>query len=870
MPAASISIDSEGIERLFAARGWRVFDYQREVWRAQADGESGLIHAPTGTGKTLAAWLGLLIDPARRDTGLSVLWITPMRALAADTRIGLQSACTDLGLDWRVELRTGDTSSHARARQRRELPNALVTTPESASLLLSYADLVPAFAKLQAVVVDEWHELLGTKRGVQTELVLSRLRALSPGLRTWGVSATLGNLDEAMRSLLGPRTAGRCISADLAKDIRIDTLLPAVAERFPWGGHMGLSQAPRVIEAIRAARTSLIFTNTRNQAERWYEELAKADPPLKLALHHGSLDPALRAAAEDGLKQGTLDAVVATSSLDLGVDFTPVDQVIQIGGPKGIARLLQRAGRSGHRPGQISRVVCVPTQAIEIAEFAAAREASAQGKVESRRPLTHALDVLAQHLVTLALTHSVSADDVRREIASTHAYAELGHADWNWVLDFAMRGGSALAAYPQYHKVVEDERGLLHVPDATIARRHRMSIGTITANPLVRVAFVRGGSLGSIEESFASRLKPGDSFVFAGRRLTLVRIKDMTAQVKAGGSGALITRWDGGRMPMSSELADGLLRLFSGFDADTGSLRAPSPQTGQDSAAEREALSPLLSIQSRWSSLPLPGELLVERTRSREGDHLFMFPFAGRSVHEGLSALIAYRFSRRRQASFVFSVNDYGFELMARELPELDEDEIRALFSPTDLDTDLVASINASEMARRRFREIARIAGLVFEGHPGARKTMRQVQASAGLIFDTLERYDPENLLTKQALREALDHLLDASRLREAAQRLHTANVRLNRTERFTPMAFPLWATRVSSNQLSSEDWRTRVENMLDALERAAGGTRGPALDVFPLPGDAPASTSPSSDAKKKRARRPRRPRMSSFRRPLS
>ncbi|TDU23248.1 ATP-dependent Lhr-like helicase [Panacagrimonas perspica] len=870
MHGASATPDLADIERLFAARGWRVFDYQRKVWQAQARGESGLIHAPTGTGKTLAAWLGLLIDPARRDEGLSVLWITPMRALAADTQAGLQASCTDLGLDWNVELRTGDTSSHVRTRQRRNLPNALVTTPESASLLLSYADLVPAFSNLQAIVVDEWHELLGTKRGVQTELVLSRLRALSPGLRTWGVSATLGNLDEAMRALLGPKKTGRCISADLAKDIRIDTLLPDVAERFPWGGHMGLSQAPRVIEAIRAASTSLIFTNTRNQAERWYEELAKADPPLKLALHHGSLDAALRATAEDGLKQGTLDAVVATSSLDLGVDFTPVDQVIQIGGPKGIARLMQRAGRSGHRPGQLSRVVCVPTQAMEIAEFAAAREAAARGNTESRRPLTHSLDVLAQHLVTLALTRSVGADDVRREIASTHAYADLADTDWNWVLDFVMHGGSALAAYPQYHKVVEDQDGLLHVPDATIARRHRMSIGTITANPLVRIAFVHGASLGSLEESFASRLKPGDSFVFAGRRLTLVRIKDMTAQVKAGGKGTLITRWDGGKMPMSSELAEDLLRLFSGFEAGSGALRALSPLTEQDSAGERNALAPLLSIQSRWSSLPLPGALLVERTRSREGDHLFMFPFAGRSVHEGLSALIAYRLSRKQQASFVFSVNDYGFELMARELPELDEDEIRALFSPVDLDADLVASINASEMARRRFREIARISGLVFEGHPGARKTMRQVQASAGLIFDTLERYDPGNLLTKQALREALDHLLDASRLRETAQRLHAAQVTLNITERFTPMAFPLWATRVSSNQLSSEDWRTRVERMLDVLERAAGGTRGPPLDVFPLASDAAGPKPATTDTKKKRARRPRRPRMSSFLRPLS
>lgn len=847
----------ERIERAFDARGWRVFDYQREVWRAQAKGESGLIHAPTGTGKTLAAWLGLLADPRRHDQGLSVLWLTPMRALATDTTAGLQSACRDVGVDWKVEMRTGDTSSHVRARQRRQLPNALVTTPESASLLISYADLIPALSNLRAVIVDEWHELLGSKRGVQTELVLSRLRALSPGLKTWGVSATLGNLDQAMHALLGPGRKGRCVSAEIDKRVVIETLLPDVAERFPWSGHMGLGQAARVVEAIRRARTSLLFTNTRSQAERWFERLSSVTEPtpLRVAMHHGSLDPALRAAAEDGLRQGTLDAVVATSSLDLGVDFTPVDQVIQLGGPKGIARLLQRAGRSGHRPGQVSRIVCVPTQAIEIAEFAAAREAAAEGTVEARVPLSNALDVLAQHIVTLALTGRVTADEIRREIAATHAYAGLGEDEWSWVMDFVTRGGSALAAYPQYRKVAADADGFLHVPDATLARRHRMAVGTISSDPQVRVAFVRGSSLGTVEESFVSRLRPGDSFVFAGRQLTLVRVHEMVAQVKAGGGGTQVPRWLGGKSPLSSELSDRLLRLISEFDP----THAKRKHASRDPAtvAELATLAPLLEIQSRWSGLPLPGTLLVERTRTREGEHLYCYPFAGRHAHEGLSALMAWRLSQRRRASFVFSVNDYGFELLSRELPDLEADEIRALFSPENLDADLVASINASEMARRRFREIARIAGLVFEGHPGQRKTMRQVQASSGLIFDTLTRYDPDNLLTKQALREALDHLLDVRRLRATAERLHASPVVLHRTGQLTPLAFPLWAERLSSQQLTSEDTRTRIERMLDALEIAAGGTRGPPL---PPPLEAP-SPSPRRERPDER-RRPRRRRL--------
>jgi ATP-dependent Lhr-like helicase len=852
MPAPSPRPDViERIERAFAARRWRVFDYQRDVWRAQAKGESGLIHAPTGTGKTLAAWLGLLADPKRCDDGLSVLWITPMRALATDTTAGLQSACRDIDLDWRVEQRTGDTSSHVRARQRRKLPNALVTTPESASLLLSYADLIPAFSKLRAVIVDEWHELLGSKRGVQTELVLSRLRALSPRLVTWGLSATLGNLDQAMRALLGPDKKGRCISGEIDKRVVIQTLLPDVAERFPWSGHMGLGQVSRVVEAIRGARTSLLFTNTRSQAERWFEKLSAVDdPPLRVAMHHGSLDPALRAAAEDGLRRGTLDAVVATSSLDLGVDFTPVDQVIQLGGPKGIARLLQRAGRSGHRPGQVSRIVCVPTQAIEIAEFAAAREAASEGTVEARVPLTDSLDVLAQHIVTLALSGRVTAHEVRREIAATHAYAGLDEGDWNWVMDFVTRGGSALAAYPQYRKVAEDADGFLHVPDATLARRHRMAIGTISSDPQVRVAFVRGSSLGTVEESFVSRLRPGDSFVFAGRRLTLVRVHEMVAQVKAGGGGTQVPRWLGGKSPLSSELSDRLLRLIAEFDPKHPRKKHPSRDPA--TLAELATLAPLLEIQSRWSGLPLPGSLLVERTRTREGEHLYCYPFAGRHAHEGLSALVAWRLSQRRRSSFVFSVNDYGFELLSRELPDLEPDEIRTLFSPDNLDADLVASINASEMARRRFREIARIAGLVFEGHPGQRKTMRQVQASSGLIFDTLTRYDPGNRLTKQALREALDHLLDVRRLRATAERLHASPVVVHRTEQLTPLAFPLWAERLSSQQLTSEDTRTRIERMLEALEIAAGGTRGP-----PLP--PPLEAAPSAPKQRNRERDPRK-----------
>jgi len=809
------------IEAWYARRGWTVFDFQRACWDAYGRGESGLIHAPTGCGKTLAAWLGPLLEAEGADEPIRVLWITPMRALAADTTANLQAACEALEVPWKVECRTGDTSSGARAKQRKRLPQCLVTTPESASLLLSYADLIPQWRGIRAVVVDEWHELLATKRGVQTELVIARLRALAPGLRVWGLSATLGNLDEALAALLGTsnplppgeggaqrrvRARGHTYGADLPKTLHIDTLIPDAVDRFPWGGHMGLPLLPKVAEVLDRAGSTLVFTNTRAQAERWFEAIQMIRPELPSALHHGSIDAEARAAVEQGLKDGSLRVVVATSSLDLGVDFSPVEQVVQIGGPKGVARLLQRAGRSGHQPGVASRIVCVPTHALELAEFAAARAAVEQRRIEARKPLINCLDVLAQHVVTLALTGTMTADAIRAEIASSHAYAALPDAEWQWVLDFVMRGG-ALHAYPQFRKVIARDDGVLVVDDATVARRHRMSVGTITSDSMMRVKYLSGAGVGSIEESFITRLKPGESFLFAGRKLTLVRVKDMAAYVKPGGKSQTIPRWNGGKMPLSSTLAESLVEL----------LAAPERQP----APELQALAPLLAIQRQWSRLPQPGVLLAERARSREGEHLFVYPFAGRHVHEGLAALVAWRLSKRAKITATLTPNDYGFELLAESLPPLDGAALKALLAPEDLDLDLPASLNAAEMAKRRFREIARVAGLVFEGYPGSGKTVKQVQVSSGLLFDVLVKYDRDNLLTRQALAEVLEQQLDYQRLKQAVQRIASHDVLIVDTPRFTPLAFPLWAERIGS-RLSTEDWKDRVLKMAATLEKAA------------------------------------------------
>ena len=810
--AVSAAITGHALDSWFSDRGWRIADFQREAWQAYLNGESGLIHAATGTGKTLAAWGGPLLealsDPAPAP---AVLWITPLRALAADLTGNLAAVAAGLDLDWRVESRTGDTSASRKTRQRSKLPEALVTTPESLSLLLSYAETQHQLRKLRAIVVDEWHELLGSKRGVQLELCLARLRHLNPALRIWGLSATLGNLDEARKVLLGPNCNGQLITANQTKPNRIDSLLPDSIDRFAWGGHLGTRLLPEVISALERANSTLLFTNTRSQAELWHQALLRERPDWleTIALHHGSLDRGLRDQVEAGLRAGDFRCVVCTSSLDLGVDFAPVEQVIQIGSPKGIARLLQRAGRSGHQPEQTSRVLCVPTHALELAEIAAARQACEAGHIEARSALRNCLDVLVQHLVTLALGGGFSADTVEAEIRDTWAFADISAGDWQWALNFISQGGNALQHYPEYRRAVIVD-GLYRVPDRRIAQRHRMAIGTITSNSAMQVRWLKGGTIGTIEEAFITRLKPGDQFLFAGRLLQLVRVRDMTAYVRAARSKKTqIPRWQGGRMPLSTELAAGV------------QAQLLAAREGHASEPEMQMLQPLTDLQQRWSTLPGPTDLLVEIHKSREGHHLFLFPFAGRLAHEGLAALLAYRLGQQAPRSLSFSCNDYGVELLSPAAFELDIDQLRALLTSENLAVDLLAAINAAELARHEFREIARVAGLVFQGYPGHGKSARQLQASSGLLYDVLERFDPDNRLTQQARRELLLRQLESERLFTTLTATDQRNIVLTRPRRLTPLAFPLWAER-QRERLTTESWEDRVRRMADQLEQAA------------------------------------------------
>jgi ATP-dependent Lhr-like helicase len=799
-------------EDWFAGRGFTPFPFQREVWAAIARGESGLLHATTGSGKTYAAWLGALALVQPRP-GLQILWLTPMRALAADTTRALALPLPALAPFARVAARTGDTPSTERARQERSPPTALVTTPESLTLMLTRASAASDLGGVRVVVVDEWHELIGNKRGVQVQLALARLKRWNPALAVWGLSATLGNLDEALHTLLGARTPGQLVRGRVDKTLVVDTLLPADPGRFSWGGHLGAQMQQPVVDEIERSGTTLVFTNVRSQAEIWYQMLIQARPDWAgaVALHHGSLDKSVREWVELGLKEGRLKAVVATSSLDLGVDFLPVERVLQLGSAKGVARLLQRAGRSGHAPGRPSRVTLVPTNTLELVEAAAARRAALAGRVESRSSPAKPLDVLVQHLVTVALGGGFVADELFDEVKTAPAYAALTRDEFDWALAFVERGGESLAAYPEYHRVKRDEHGVYRVPDRGIAKRHRLQVGTIVSDASMQVKWLSGGTIGTIEEGFIARLNKGDHFVFAGRVLEYVRTQDMAAYVRlATKKKGLVPAWAGGRMPLSSELADAVQAMLEG--AAQGDFFEP----------EMQAAMPMLKAQQRLSALPTRSRLLVEQHRSREGHHLFFYPFAGRNVHSGLAQLLAWRLARREPNTFSLSVNDYGLEVLAAKPLVLDDADWGTLFATRGLLADVLASLNSGELAQRRFREIARVAGLVFSGYPGAPKSLRQLQASSALFFEVFRKYDAGNRLLGQAEGEVLAQELELERLRATLERLRKLPLERVTLKTPSPFALPLMVERLRE-QLSTEKLKDRLERLIAEGEAALG-----------------------------------------------
>ncbi|MGZ8293116.1 MAG: ligase-associated DNA damage response DEXH box helicase [Telluria sp.] len=812
---------AQAVDGWFAGRGWKVFPFQRAVWKAALAGESGLLHANTGSGKTYAVWFAALQrglrGTGRKKSGLRVLWITPMRALAADTQRALEETAADLAPGWTIGARTGDTTSAERARQARGLPSTLITTPESLSLLLSHAKAQEQFAALDMIIIDEWHELMGSKRGVQVQLALARLRRWQPELVVWGLSATMGNLSQAREVLLGE---GRSVlvEGEMRKEIRVDSLIPANVSRFPWGGHLGIQMLNPVIDEIEHYNATLVFTNTRSQSELWYQNILEARPDWAgvIALHHGSLDREVREWVEMGLKKGELKAVICTASLDLGVDFLPVERVLQIGSAKGIARLLQRAGRSGHAPGRVSRVTLVPTNSLEILEAAGAKQAVAARRIEPRLAPNKPLDVLVQHMVTVALGGGFESQPFYEEVRSSWSFRALTREEWQWALDFVARGGQSLVAYSEYQRVVPDEQGVYRVPNLALGRRHRMGIGTIVSDSSMQVKYMSGGRIGTVEESFISRLKAGDHFLFGGRILEFIRVHEMTGFVtRATGARGAVSRWQGAKMPMSSELAHASLEQLR--MAAQGVYEGP----------EMQAIKPLLEIQQKWSALPTIDTLVVESMKSREGHHLFVYPFAGRSVHMGLASLFAYRIGKQQPSTFSIAINDYGFELLSPEAVDWKRvfdgatGADVALFSTELLLEDVLDSLNATQLAQQRFREVARIAGLVFQGYPGQPKSTRQIQASSSLFFEVFRKHDAGNLLLTQAQREVMEQELELTRLRDTLAELHIRSVAYREVKRATPFGFALMVERFRE-KLTTEKLGDRIARMLRELEKAA------------------------------------------------
>ncbi len=792
----------------FQTLGWSPFDFQTQSWEAYFQGLSGLVNAPTGSGKTYSLLIPILLEGMNQpQPGIKAIWITPIRALAKEIELSSQRAIQGLGLTWKVGVRTGDTSTRERARQKEQPPDILITTPESLHLLLAQKGYPDVFRGVNAIVVDEWHELLGSKRGVQMELALSRLKHLLPALKIWGISATIGNLEQAKEILLGnsfPEGQTQLIRSNLQKKIVIESILPDEVEQMPWAGHLGIHLLEKIIPIIKKSTSTLIFTNTRSFAEIWYQRMLDHAPELAglIAMHHSSISQELRSWVEDQLHEGKLKAVVCTSSLDLGVDFRPVETIIQVGSPKGVARFLQRAGRSGHQPGAISRIFFLPTHSLELTEAAALREAIDQNVVEDRLAYVRSFDVLIQYVLTLAVGEGFDPIRLLPEIRSTFSYASITDEEWWWVLNFVTTGGAALTAYDEYRKVIITN-GIYKVEDRRVALRHRLSIGTIVGDNSLYIKYISGKYLGTIEEYFIASLKPGDVFWFAGRSLELIRIKDMEVQVRnSQRKTGRVPSWQGGRMPLSSQMSELLRQKI--HEAATGTEKDP----------EIFFLKPLMELQRVRSYIPRRDEFLIEYFQTTEGYHVVMYPFEGRQVHEGMGALLAHRLAQIKPLSFSIAMNDYGFELLCdQEIPIYEAIETNVLNSD-NLWRDIQTSINSTEMAKRKFRDIAAISGLVFKGMPGKPIKDRHLQSSSQLFFNVFHEHESNNLLLLQAMEEVMDFQLEEARLRSALQRIAHQKIVIREPDKPTPFAFPIMVDRMRE-KLSTERIEDRVRKMI-------------------------------------------------------
>ena len=805
-------LDFSSFNEWFKQQNWTVFPFQQQTWQYFAEGKNGLVNAPTGSGKTYSLWVPIIAEIAQHKTnqkGLKALWITPLRSLAVDIKASAERLIRELELDITVGIRNGDTSPSERQKQKRKMPDLLITTPESMHLLLATKNYPTLFKNCNAVVVDEWHELLGTKRGVLVELALSRLKTISLP-KIWGISATIGNMDEALQVLLGEdyfSLEKEMVIANITKKITVKSILPKEVERFPWRGHLGLHLLDETIPILKSSKSSLIFTNTRSQCEIWFQKILEKYPEFAgdLAMHHSSIDKQMRVWVENALRQDNLKAVVCTSSLDLGVDFAPVETIIQIGGPKGVARFMQRAGRSGHRPGEPSVIYFLPTHAIELVEALALQKAVKEKTVEERLPYINSFDILVQYLTTLAISEGFKEGQIFNEIKSTFCFQDLNEEVWLWALDYITTGGNSLKGYNDYHKVVIDDEGVYRILNKGIAMRHRLQIGTIVSDAVLKVKYLSGKFVGSVEEWFISKLKPGDVFTFAGKTLELVRIKHMDVQVKkSSAKKGLVPAWMGGRMSLSAQLSEGLREVLYELK-------------NKHDSPEYKSLEPILIQQKKESIIPAPKEFLIEVFETKEGFHHVFYPFEGRFVHEAMASLIAYRISELMPISFSLAFNDYGFELLSDQ--KIDDQLLlkKSTWSYKNLNADLYKSLNATEMARRKFRDIAVISGLVFSGYPGKALKAKHLQSGSQLIFEVFRDYEPDNPLFLQAYRETFEYSLEEGRLFKAFQRIDQQEFIIKMCSFPTPFSFPIITDRLRE-KLSSEKLEDRIKKMIANL----------------------------------------------------
>ncbi|MBL6456305.1 ligase-associated DNA damage response DEXH box helicase [Belnapia sp. T6] len=758
----------------FAARGWTPRPHQLALLRAAEAGQSALLVAPTGGGKTLAGFLPSLVDLARSPrAGLHTLYISPLKALAVDIARNLMAPVEEMGLPIRIETRTGDTPQNRRARQRADPPNLLLTTPESLALLLAQPEADEFFAGLGAVVVDEIHALAGTKRGDQLALCLARLGRLAPGARRVGLSATVAH-PEPLRAFLSPSGAPEAVRLVQVRGGAAPELSITLPEgRLPWGGHMGLASMPEVYRRIREARVTIVFVNTRAQAELCFQALWRLNEDgLSIALHHGSLTVEQRRKVEAAMAAGKLRAVVATASLDLGIDWGDVDQVIQVGAPKGVARLLQRVGRANHRMDEPSRAVLVPANRFEVIECTAALEAVRHEELDGDLPRPGGLDVLAQHILAMACHAPFHPDELYDEVRRAAPYAELSRRDFDDVLGFVENGGYALRVYERFRKLFRDAEGMVHVRDQRVARQLKMNLGTIVETPLVKVRLRGGPVLGEVEEWFISTLVAGDCFIFAGQTLRFEALDGVSAVVSRGGEGEpRVPAYAGARMPLSTWLAARVREIIH----DPRKWRLlPAP------------VRDWLRLQQHRSMLPPKDGLLIE-TFPRGGRwFLVAYCFEGRLAHQTLGMLVTKRMERLGYGPLGYLATDYILAAWSAFEPT----EVAPLFEEDILGEDLEEWMAESSMLRRTFRNIATIAGLIEKNHPGQEKRPRQMTMNADLIYDVLRKHEPDHILLRATRQEAAGGLTDVARIGLLLARARGRIIHRS-LDRVSPLAVP-------------------------------------------------------------------------------